>query len=204
MVERLLIGRLGRVRPVQGNTGRTRKSWVLGVCGLVACTALACGSGGSESSSDGGGGSGNASQQGDGGSSGAGNPSSGGSTASGGSSASGGNTASGGTSGGGGQSSAAACKVGDEIYPSGTSGAPDPSSCNTCTCEDGQLVSCTELDCPDTCNAQGGLRGSRCVECGPTDECVTVEHACFPKCEDDDDCQPGEFCVEQICRSLCP
>jgi hypothetical protein len=48
---------------------------------------------------------------------------------------------SGGTAGAG-----ASCRVLHQTYPSGTSGIPDPSSCNHCTCEDGALA-CTLMNC---------------------------------------------------------
>jgi hypothetical protein len=40
----------------------------------------------------------------------------------------------------------ASCRVLHQTYPSGTSGIPDPGSCNECTCEDGGLM-CTLAAC---------------------------------------------------------
>ena len=49
----------------------------------------------------------------------------------------------------------ASCTVGDEVYPSGTSGIPAGDGCNTCSCSDGALA-CTEKACsvgePGSCD----------------------------------------------------
>ena len=92
----------------------------------------------------------------------------------------------------------ASCKVGGVVYPSGTSGIPDPTSCNKCSCEDGQL-SCTEIGCPVPCPT-GTRFGSQCAQCGPTDACEVVEHACLPTCTDS--CTPG-VCSDGLCRQIC-
>jgi hypothetical protein len=42
---------------------------------------------------------------------------------------------------------AGSCVVRGVAYASGST-APDPNSCNTCTCEDGALSTCTEAYCP--------------------------------------------------------
>jgi hypothetical protein len=92
----------------------------------------------------------------------------------------------------------AACQVGGVVYPSGATGIPDPTSCNKCGCKDGQL-SCTEIGCPIACPT-GTRYGTQCAQCGPTDACQVVEHACLPSCTDA--CTSG-FCSNGICRQIC-
>ena len=91
------------------------------------------------------------------------------------------------------------CKVAGIVYPSGTAGIPDPTSCNKCSCDDGQL-SCTEIGCPTPCPA-GTEFGSQCAQCGPTDACQVIEYACLPTCTADA-CSSG-FCSNGICRQIC-
>lgn len=91
----------------------------------------------------------------------------------------------------------AACKVGGVIYKSGSSGIADPVSCNHCECQDGQLV-CTEIGCPIACPPNTSY-GTQCAQCGPTDACEVVEHACLPTC---DACAQG-VCIDQICKTVC-
>ncbi|MGF1468634.1 MAG: hypothetical protein ACFCGT_21120 [Sandaracinaceae bacterium] len=82
----------------------------------------------------------------------------------------------------------AACRVNGVDYPSGSADVPEPfSTCNTCTCENGELVGCTEGICPALCNAATNP-GRACVQCGPADECLVVEHTCFPVCGETADC----------------
>ena len=91
-----------------------------------------------------------------------------------------------------------ACKVEGLVYPHGATGVPDPTSCNKCTCSDGEL-SCTEINCPTPCPAEHVL-SRQCALCGPADECLIVEHACLPTCTaDTDSCA----CVDGVCRNLC-
>jgi hypothetical protein len=92
----------------------------------------------------------------------------------------------------------AACKVGGIVYPSGASNIPDPVSCNTCECSDGQL-GCTLIGCSMPCPTDS-VFGTQCAQCGPADACEVVEHACLPVCTDA--CESGA-CVEGVCRSLC-
>jgi len=92
-----------------------------------------------------------------------------------------------------------ACQVDGVIYPHGTGGIPDPVSCNTCQCSDGQL-GCTEIGCPEPCPA-GTSYGVQCVQCGPADGCEVLEHACLPVCSDGA-CEVGG-CIDGICRLLC-
>ncbi len=91
-----------------------------------------------------------------------------------------------------------ACKVGGIVYPSGASGIPDPTSCNKCSCDDGQL-SCTDIGCETPCPA-GTDFGSQCAQCGPTDACQVIEYACLPTCTDS--C-PSGFCSDGLCRQVC-
>ncbi len=92
----------------------------------------------------------------------------------------------------------AACKVGGVVYPDGADGIADPTSCNTCSCSDGQLV-CTEIGCPMPCPADTKLATS-CAQCGPADDCEIVEHDCLPACTDS--CESGT-CFDGACVSLC-
>jgi hypothetical protein len=88
------------------------------------------------------------------------------------------------------------CKVGGKLYADGEGNIPDPTSCNTCSCVDGDLA-CTEIGCPVPC-PDGQSYGKQCAECGPTDACLTVEHGCFPTCQDG--CaQAGALCVNGVC-----
>lgn len=93
----------------------------------------------------------------------------------------------------------AACKVAGVVYKSGESGIADPVSCNDCQCEDGALA-CTEIGCPIPCPS-GTVYGTQCAQCGPTDACDIVEHACLPACSSDE-CEQGA-CIDGICRTTC-
>jgi hypothetical protein len=96
----------------------------------------------------------------------------------------------------------AACDVGGVTYPSGTGDIPDPTSCNTCTCEDGSLI-CTEINCPNPC-PEGHGAGQECAACGPTDACEVVRFGCFPSCQDEMDCESGGgLCIDQKCINVC-
>jgi len=94
-----------------------------------------------------------------------------------------------------------ACKVGGVVYPDGATGIPDPTSCNKCTCSDGEL-SCTEINCPTPCPTEHGF-ASQCALCGPTDECLIVEHACLPTCSPDGPACAEGACSAGICRNRC-
>ncbi|MFZ5897007.1 MAG: hypothetical protein ACOY0T_38470 [Myxococcota bacterium] len=90
------------------------------------------------------------------------------------------------------------CKVAGVVYPDGYDGIKDPGSCNTCSCNDGQLA-CTEIGCGSTCPA-GTAFGMQCAECGPTDACVLPEYDCFPTCTDK--CpNSNQFCLNGLCKS---
>jgi len=92
------------------------------------------------------------------------------------------------------------CKVDGRTYADGDDNIPDPVSCNSCTCSDGELA-CTKINCPEPC-ADGTALGTQCAECGPTDACQVVEHACFPTCVDT--CGGEGFCLAGVCiSSLC-
>jgi hypothetical protein len=92
----------------------------------------------------------------------------------------------------------AACKVNGVVYKSGTSGIADPISCNECQCQDGRL-NCTEIGCPIDC-PPGTAFGTQCAQCGPTDACQVVEHACLPTCSDT--CEQGA-CIDLLCKQVC-
>lgn len=97
--------------------------------------------------------------------------------------------------------SLSACKVDGVVYPSGSSGILKPGDCNTCTCMDGELTSCTKKACtPGSACPSGTLASTQCAQCGPTDACEIVEHACLPTCTDA--CATG-FCAAGVCRTLC-
>jgi hypothetical protein len=89
------------------------------------------------------------------------------------------------------------CKVAGVVYADGEGGIPDPTSCNTCSCMDGQLA-CTEIGgcekpCPD-----GYAFGSDCAQCGPTDACEIPEYDCFETCTDS--CAgAGYLCLQGLC-----
>ena len=90
------------------------------------------------------------------------------------------------------------CKVAGVVYPSGTSGIPDPTSCNKCSCDDGQL-SCTEIYCPIDCPPDS-VNATQCAACGPAGGCEVVEHGCLPVCTDR--CEQGA-CIDGVCRTIC-
>ena len=96
------------------------------------------------------------------------------------------------------QGSAPACKVAGVVYKSGSSGIPDPISCNECSCQAGEL-NCTEIGCPKPCPTNTSY-AEQCAQCDPTDACLIVEHACLPTCSDS--CQEGQ-CIEGVCRNVC-
>jgi hypothetical protein len=97
----------------------------------------------------------------------------------------------------------ASCEVGGTVYPSGTDGIDDPQSCNTCSCDEGQLI-CTDIACPEPCPA-GTVYATSCSACGPVDNCERVRHDCLPTCETSADCtgDAPPFCFDGICRVLC-
>lgn len=91
-----------------------------------------------------------------------------------------------------------ACRVNAKVYPNGASGIQDPTSCNLCVCDQGQL-SCDDADCPKPC-PDGTQRSTGCAQCGPTDACEVVETGCFPTCTST--CQEG-FCSSGVCKRVC-
>jgi hypothetical protein len=94
-----------------------------------------------------------------------------------------------------------ACKVAGVVYPSGSSGILRPGDCNTCSCLDGELTGCTKKACtPDSACPAGTVASTQCAQCGPTDACEIVEHACLPTCTDS--CASGS-CADGICRLRC-
>jgi hypothetical protein len=96
------------------------------------------------------------------------------------------------------------CEVNGVIYPDGANDVPDPMSCNTCSCENGQVTACTEINCPSSCE-DGMIFGTECAECGPGDGCVTTRSGCFPACETQEECSAmgAGFCLDGQCRNIC-
>jgi hypothetical protein len=88
------------------------------------------------------------------------------------------------------------------VYEHGAPSVPDPQSCNTCTCDDGIVTSCTEIGCPIVCE-EGTAFGRDCAKCGPADECEIVRSGCLPECETDADCESNLWCAEGVCGNLC-
>lgn len=86
------------------------------------------------------------------------------------------------------------CKVNGVSYSDGSSGIPDPVSCNVCSCNAGQL-SCTEKDCPQPCPA-GTVLAVSCAQCRAAGACELIEHACYPTCTDT--CADG-VCINGAC-----
>lgn len=96
----------------------------------------------------------------------------------------------------------AACEVDGVVHPSGSDDIDDPSSCNTCSCLDGMLTACTEINCPEACPA-GTSYGVDCARCGPVDNCEVVRTGCLQACETPADCTDGGDCVDHTCLSRC-
>lgn len=95
------------------------------------------------------------------------------------------------------------CEVNGVVYPSGSSDIDDPGSCNTCGCEDGQLL-CTEIACPEPC-PEGTVYGMACAQCGLAGGCSVTRTGCLPTCEGGNDClqTPGAVCIDGICQLAC-
>jgi hypothetical protein len=95
------------------------------------------------------------------------------------------------------------CEVDGTVYPSGASGIDDPQSCNTCSCDQGQLI-CTEIACPEPCPTDTRY-GMTCAQCGLAGGCSITRTGCLPLCDDETDCAatPGSACVDDICQLLC-
>jgi hypothetical protein len=88
----------------------------------------------------------------------------------------------------------ASCQIGDLIYPTNHTRVPTPfSSCNTCTCQNGELVDCTTRECADKACEPGTWKAQRCVQCGPAGGCPVVEIGCFPDPE----------CADGLCGQFC-
>lgn len=103
----------------------------------------------------------------------------------------------------GGAPSGTSCEVNGVVYPDGATNVPDPGSCNTCSCADGVVTHCTEINCPVECE-DGTALGSECAECGPTDACLTVRTGCLPTCESHEDCaSSGGVCLDGLCKNAC-
>jgi hypothetical protein len=92
------------------------------------------------------------------------------------------------------------CTVDNQIYASGSDRSiPDPFSCNTCQCVDGELEACTEIGCEEPCPV-GTVPGQRCMQCGDEEgaACSDTETGCFPPCTSDQDCD-GFKCRDGVC-----
>ena len=89
------------------------------------------------------------------------------------------------------------CKVAGVVYADGDHNIADPVSCNTCSCDDGNLA-CTEIGgCEQPCPDGYGF-GTGCAQCGPTDACEIPEYDCFRTCQDG--CgEPGTLCISGLC-----
>lgn len=95
------------------------------------------------------------------------------------------------------------CEVNGVTYPDGSTNVPDPTSCNTCSCDDGQITSCTDIACPTAC-AEGTILSTECAQCGPTDACQSVRTACLPTCVEQANCaESSGVCIDGACRDLC-
>ena len=91
-----------------------------------------------------------------------------------------------------------ACLVDGIVYEDGAT-VPDPFSCNSCTCEDGEISICTEIGCGEVCG-DGTTEASMCAECGPAGGCAVRETGCLAVCRDDDGCTDAAhpFCDVQF------
>ena len=95
------------------------------------------------------------------------------------------------------------CEVDGITYPHGWDRVPDPASCNTCSCDNGEITGCTEIDCPMACPPDQVL-GTECAQCGPADGCESVRTGCLLKCSTEQECVGhGGFCFEGTCRNVC-
>jgi hypothetical protein len=100
------------------------------------------------------------------------------------------------------QEEARPCKVGGVVYPDGAFGIHDPTSCNKCSCSNGNLI-CTAAHCPVPFCPAEHVFTTQCAQCGPADECLIVEHACLPTCSPDTDSCAEGACMNGVCRNLC-
>ena len=91
-----------------------------------------------------------------------------------------------------------ACRVNGQTYPDGSSGFPGLFGCNTCVCNDGDLI-CTDEACASAC-PPNAIQGSHCAQCGPADGCEIVEFTCLEVCTDT--CDVG-VCLDGTCRNVC-
>lgn len=96
------------------------------------------------------------------------------------------------------------CVVDGVTYPDGATDVPDPQSCNTCSCENGVVTTCTEIHCPTSCD-EGFSLETVCDSCGPGDGCEALNTRCVPVCESQSDCDAaGEgACMGGVCLTLC-
>jgi len=99
----------------------------------------------------------------------------------------------------GGTGGGASCVVNGQIHPSGSVNVPEPLGCNFCNCENGKLIACTTDDCGTQCPV-GTQYASRCMECGPADQCLSVEFKCLTTCTAQTDCTDSEYCIDGTCH----
>lgn len=97
-----------------------------------------------------------------------------------------------------------ACEVDGITYPDGFASVPDPFSCNSCECIDGDVNGCTQGGCTQDCPA-GTAPGTTCAACGPTDACLVLKTGCLPECDPADavPCPAGGVCLNGLCGSPC-
>jgi hypothetical protein len=94
--------------------------------------------------------------------------------------------------------------LGDDhyVYPSGDTTLPDPTSCNTCTCDNGMVTACTEIACARPC-PDGSELSTDCAHLSSTGMgCEIARTACLPTCATDADCAEGS-CQAGACEILC-
>ena len=89
-------------------------------------------------------------------------------------------------------------------YPSGDTTFPDPTSCNTCSCDDGEVTACTDIACPTPC-PDGFIASTDCGECSQLSMgCSIPRTACLPECMAGNTCGDGSgSCVDGACKVLC-
>lgn len=98
-----------------------------------------------------------------------------------------------------------ACEVDGQRYPDGATDVPDPFSCNTCSCDNGQIGGCTEADCPTNGCGAGEEPATACAACGPAGGCTALVTGCLPSCGGPQDCEGsiGSACIDGVCQPLC-
>jgi hypothetical protein len=93
----------------------------------------------------------------------------------------------------------AGCQTDDGIYASGAKHVPDPYSCNTCSCDDGKITGCTEINCPKPC-PDNSMPALGCLSC-VNDDCELGHYACFTSIYvdcNDSGCFAQSACGDQL------